>query len=329
MAQFDYTGLTPDMILDAIESIGVYPQSGLLPLNSYENRVYQFVCDQGKRYVVKFYRPQRWSQQQIIEEHQYCQHLAQHDIEVVAPIVIDGSSLFEHQGFYFCLYPSQGGRMFEMDNLDQLEWLGRLVGRMHKSSQHHQFTSRLSINISEDLKLAESQLRQCELIPLGLQSTFFHDLAMLIELASQHSTAEFPVMQLHGDCHSGNVLLARDEAVLVDFDDCINGPAVQDIWMMLNGDVNEQRLQLDVFLEGYEEFCDFDRQQLKLIEPLRARRMVMYMAWLAQRWQDPAFPRNFAWFATEKYWEQQVLAIKEQIYLLSSPPSLVVTDGNC
>lgn len=324
MSQFDFSELTPDLILDAIESISIYPESGLLPLNSYENRVYQFLGEDKKRYVAKFYRPERWSNEQILEEHSFTQELLDNDISVVAPITIEQKSLFDYQGFRFCLFPSVGGRMFELDNLDQLEWLGRLLGRIHNTASSKNFEHRQKINFEAEFALAKRQLEDNELIPDYLRNTFFHDLQMLIDKTLENSQVDYHPIRLHGDCHSGNILLThkdgQDDALLVDLDDCITGPAVQDIWMMLNGDRQQQWLQLDTIVNAYEEFHPFDNRELKLVEPLRARRMINYMAWLALRWQDPAFPRNFSWFATDKYWEQQILAIKEQLAALDEAP---------
>ena len=324
MSHFDFSELGPDLILDAIESVGIYPESGLLPLNSYENRVYQFKADNGLRYVAKFYRPERWSNEQILEEHAFAFELAEQEIPVIAPCQIEQQSLFEYEGYRFCLFPSVGGRMFELDNLDQLEWLGRLLGRLHKVSHTKQFANRDKVDFEQEMMTARQQLAENELLPDYLRNTFFNDLDLMIdETLKQTKQCSFNTIQLHGDCHAGNILWQQDgdqaEALLVDLDDCITGPAIQDIWMMLSGDRQTKLLQLDTLISAYEEFHEFDHSELKLIEPLRARRMLNYMAWIAKRWQDPAFPRNFSWFATDKYWEQQVLAIKEQLAALQEP----------
>lgn len=324
MSSFNFSELGPDLILDAIESIGIYPESGLLALNSYENRVYQFKADDQHKYVVKFYRPERWSDQEILDEHQFALYLQQEDIPVVPPIVINNQSLFEYSGYRFCMYKSIGGRMFENDNLDQLEWLGRLLGRLHKASGETKFKHRATIDFKSELTQSRLELEKSDFIPDYLRSTFFHDLDMLIAEVLPQTKREFDVIRLHGDCHAGNILWqsngGQDEAILVDLDDCFNGPAIQDIWMMLNGDRQQQMLQLDTLVTAYEEFSEFKTSELSLIEPLRTRRMINYMAWLAKRWSDPAFPRNFSWFSSDKYWEQQILAIKEQIFTLREPP---------
>ena len=324
MSNFDFSELGPDLILDAIESVGIYPESGLLPLNSYENRVYQFKADNGLRYVAKFYRPERWTEQQINEEHEFAFTLADAEIPVIAPCKIAQQALFEHSGYRFCLFPSVGGRMFEIDNLDQLEWLGRLLGRLHKVSHNQTFVHRETLNFELEALSAKAELEKTQVLPDYLRNTFFNDLDLLVNtMLEQVQHSKINNIQLHGDCHAGNILWQQDgdkaEALLVDLDDCINGPAVQDIWMMLSGDRQTKLLQLDTLLCGYEEFHEFDHSELALIEPLRARRMLNYMAWIAKRWQDPAFPRSFSWFATDKYWEQQVLAMKEQIAALQEP----------
>lgn len=318
ISEFSFAQLGPDLILDAIESVGVRAESGLLALNSYENRVYQFIADDQKRYVVKFYRPQRWSKAQLLEEHAFAKELAEHDIPVVAPLLIGNQSLHHYQHYYFTLYPSVGGRQFEVDNLDQLEWMGRFIGRIHQVAKGTHFSHRPTFSIQEHLRDSVITLQQQELVPHSLQQAFFTILNQVVESAArQYQSTE--IIRLHGDCHPGNILW-RDGPTFVDLDDCRMGPAIQDLWMMLSGDMQQRRIQLDTLLEAYQEFSDFNTQQLALIEPLRAMRMVHYMAWLARRWQDPAFPQAFPWFAEPKYWEQQILALKEQLSALQEPP---------
>ncbi|WP_199609928.1 serine/threonine protein kinase [Flocculibacter collagenilyticus] len=318
MSQFCFTGLSPDLILDAIESIGIYPDSGLLALNSYENRVYQFHDEALKRYVVKFYRPQRWTKEQIQEEHDFSFELQEDEIPMVAPLKFAGQSLFEYQGYMFAVYPSAGGRIFEVDNLDQLEWMGRFIGRIHTVGQRQAFTARPTITTEEYLSQAADTLKQSGYIPSHLDEAFFTILNHVCKLAAEQYH-ETNLIRLHGDCHAGNILWTDGGPHFVDLDDARMGPAIQDLWMMLSGDRQTQLLQLDTLISGYEEFCDIDHGQFKLIEPLRAMRMVNYMAWLAKRWQDPAFPRSFTWFNTDKYWEQQILALKEQMSALQEP----------
>lgn len=317
MSTFDFSGLTPDLILDAIESQDIRVESGLLALNSYENRVYQFVAEDSKRYVAKFYRPQRWSQAQIQEEHDFSIELASHEIPIVAPIVSNGQSLHLFNDYNFALFPSVGGRQFEVDNLNQIEWMGRFIGRIHGIAQSSKFLHRPTISVDEFLIKPLQELSNSPLIPVNLHQAFFTILQQVVDLAlSLYSSANN--IRLHGDCHPGNILW-REGPTFVDLDDCRGGPAIQDLWMMLSGDKQQQFMQMDILVEAYEEFCQFDASQLALIEPLRTMRMVHYMAWLARRWQDPAFPQAFPWFADGKYWEQQILGLKEQLSALQEP----------
>ncbi|MCK8137746.1 MULTISPECIES: serine/threonine protein kinase [unclassified Pseudoalteromonas] len=319
MSKFSFEDLTPDLILDAIESVGIYAESGLLALNSYENRVYQFKAEDGLRYVVKFYRPERWSKAQIQEEHDFAFELAEAEVPVVAPIKHNGESLFEHQGYVFVLFPSVGGRQFEVDNLDQLDVMGRLIGRMHQVAKSKPFEHRPTFSCEEYLHTAKVHLQKSNLVPMGISTAFYTILDLVIEQA-QAQYKNVQEIRLHGDCHAGNILWAGEALMFVDLDDARQGPAIQDLWMMLSGDRQTQLLQLDTLVNAYEEFCDFDHTQLKLIEPLRAMRIIHYMGWVAKRWSDPAFVRNFSWFAEDKYWEQQILALKEQFAALQEAP---------
>lgn len=322
MAVFDFTSLSPDLILDGIESLGLRIDSGLLALNSYENRVYQFHDEDKTKYVTKFYRPERWSKAQIQEEHDFALELASAELPVVAPLVIDGKSIFEHQDYSFALFPCRGGRTFEVDNLDHLEWMGRFIGRIHAISAKQPFQHRLTINCQEMLIDARDIIKQSNFVPLSLELPFFTVLDQVITAAEQFTALNQPFQQirLHGDCHAGNILWTDDGPHFVDLDDCRQGPAIQDLWMMLSGDRQQQILQLDTILSGYEEFYSFEHSQLILIESLRTMRVVNYMAWLCKRWKDPAFPSNFPWFDTEKYWEQQILTLKEQMAALQQAP---------
>ncbi|MBD1388052.1 serine/threonine protein kinase [Neiella sp. HB171785] len=320
-ATFDFAGLSPDTILDALESVGIYAQSGLLALNSYENRVYQLLAEDGRRYVVKFYRPGRWSQQQIVEEHQFALQLAAADVPVVAPLVFDGNTLLPWQGYWFTVFPSVGGRTFDGDDFDGLERIGQQLGRLHQVGANELFQHRPSID-SSMLKQAVAVLTEQAEIPDHLRQAFYPTLMQLAQAVEPHvqSLAALPQLRLHGDAHLGNILI-RDEVVnFVDLDDSRNGPAIQDLWMFLSGPRDQQLAQLDALIEGYEMFQPFDHGQFALIEPMRGLRMIHYMAWLTQRWCDPAFPRSFTWFNTMRYWEDQVLAMKEQLAALAEPP---------
>lgn len=316
---FNFDALTPDFMWYALESIGIRAESGFLPLNSYENRVYQFTDEERQRYVVKFYRPERWSREQIQEEHDFTLELIESDIPVAPPIRLNGQTLHQYQGYWFALFASVGGRQFEVDNLDQLEGVGRFLGRIHKVGARVPFQHRPTISLQEYLYQPRELLQQSPFIPMHLENAFFNDLDLLIKSLEEHWSDSASIIRLHGDCHPGNILW-RDGPMFVDLDDSRNGPAIQDLWMMLSGDRSEKVMQLDTLLEAYQEFNDFNVNELKLIEPLRGLRMVHYMAWLAKRWQDPAFPVAFPWFDDPKYWESQVLAFKEQISALNEPP---------
>ncbi len=235
------------------------------------------------------------------------------------PVRINGNTLHHYQGYGFALFESVGGRQFEVDNLEQLEGVGRFLGRIHKVGSRQAFQHRPTIGLQEYLYQPREILQNANMIPMHLENSFFNDLDMLIKAIENHWQDSFTTIRLHGDCHPGNILW-RDGPMFVDLDDSRNGPAVQDLWMLLNGERQDKLMQLDIILEAYQEFCDFNAAELKLIEPLRGLRMVHYMAWLAKRWHDPAFPLAFPWFNEPKYWEGQVLAFKEQIASLEEAP---------
>jgi Ser/Thr protein kinase RdoA (MazF antagonist) len=322
MATFDFSALSPDLIIDGLESAGFVVDSGLLALNSYENRVYQFHDDNLVKYVTKFYRPQRWQLQQIKEEQDFSFELAEQELPIVAPLKVDGQSLFEYQGYHFAVFPCRGGRIFEVDNLDQLEWMGRFIARIHAVSSQHDFKCRPSFNSNEMLLQARETILSSNYVSKSLLTPFVTILDQVIAIATEQylPVKQMREIRLHGDCHAGNILWRDEGPHFVDLDDCRSGPAIQDLWMMLSGDRQQQLLQLDTLLMGYEEFNTFENEQLILIESLRTMRVVNYMAWLCKRWQDPAFPQNFPWFNTEKYWEQQILMLKEQMSALQQPP---------
>lgn len=319
MSVFDFTSLSPDLILDGIESIGLQVDSGLLALNSYENRVYQFHDENRVKYVTKFYRPQRWTKLQIQEEHDFAFEQQAQELPIVAPLKFSGESLFDYKGYHFAIYPCRGGRIFEVDNLDQLEWMGRFVGRIHALASKKAFSHRPSYSTDESLFSARKIIVDSEFVPQYLHDSFFTILDQVIEVAAEQYQPNNAI-RLHGDCHAGNILWTDDGPHFVDLDDCRMGPAIQDLWMMLSGDRQQQTLQLDTLLMGYEEFHEFDPKEFALIESLRTMRVVNYMAWLCKRWKDPAFPHSFPWFNTQKYWEEQVLMLKEQMSALQQEP---------
>ncbi|MEQ4924496.1 serine/threonine protein kinase [Proteus hauseri] len=320
-ASFNFQGLSPDNIWDALIKIGFYPESGLTELNSYENRVFQFMDEQRQRYVVKFYRPQRWSYQQIKEEHEFVLALKEAQVSVAAPLIINGETVhISDGGFYFTLFPSIGGRAYETDNLFQLEEVGRTLGRIHQIGRKNNYQYRPTISITEYLKIPKLEFEKSHLVPNSLKPQFMEVIDKLIHLVSSKiENPEWKILRLHGDCHPGNILW-RDEVVMVDFDDSRMGAAIQDFWMLLNGSRQEQIIQLDTLLESYNEYQDFDLKELSLIEPLRAMRMVHYLAWVLKRWNDPAFPRAFVWFQEPDFWFKQLALFKGQVEQLNEPP---------
>ncbi|WP_076419445.1 serine/threonine protein kinase [Colwellia sp. UCD-KL20] len=319
MSVFDFTSLSPNLILDGLESVGFKVDSGLLALNSYENRVYQFHDENLVKYVTKFYRPERWTETQIREELNFALELDEQELPLVPPLSVNGETLFNYQGYYFTVSPCKGGRTFEVDNLDQLEWMGRFIARIHGVSATKNFELRPALSVDDMLFNASNIIQASGFVPKALNLPFFTILEQVNEIAAAQYKPKKQI-RLHGDCHAGNIFWTDKGPHFVDLDDCKTGPAIQDLWMMLSGDRNEQLLQLDTLLAGYEEFFTFDTSELVLIESLRTMRVVNYMAWLCKRWKDPAFPRNFPWFDSEKYWEQQILMLKEQMSALQQPP---------
>jgi len=316
---FTFQTLHPDTIMDALFEQGIRVDSGLTPLNSYENRVYQFQDEDRQRFVVKFYRPQRWSADQIQEEHQFALDLVADDVRVAAPLKFNDQTLLSHQGFYFAVFPSLGGRQFEADNIDQMEWVARYLGRIHQTGRKIAFTSRPVIGIQEYLLEPRQVFETSALIPSGLKADFLAATDGLINAVIARWDNNVKTLRLHGDCHAGNILW-RDGPLFVDLDDARMGPAIQDLWMLLNGDKAEQRMQLETIIEAYEEFSPFNSDEIALIEPLRAMRFVYYLAWLIRRWDDPAFPRNFPWLTGEDYWRNQISTFIEQVKVLQEPP---------
>lgn len=313
--------LTPDLVLDAVESLGYLSDARVLALNSYENRVYQVGLDDSEPLIAKFYRPGRWSTAAILEEHRFTAELADCEVPVVAPLIRDGQSLFEHAGFRFALFPRRGGRAPEPGNLDQLYRLGQLLGRLHAVGATRAFEHREALAVGNFGEQSLQTLIEGGHIPTSLRPAYVSVARdLLVALNEQWRHVKHQSIRLHGDCHPGN-LMCRDEVFhVVDLDDCRMGPAVQDLWMMLAGDRQERLGQLAELMDGYQEFHDFNPRELALIEPLRALRLMHYSAWLARRWDDPAFPRSFPWFGTERYWGDQVLALREQLAALAEAP---------
>lgn len=317
----NFDRLQPDVILGALEKTGFSPNGRFLSLNSYENRVFQIHLDEGPPVVAKFYRNHRWSDDAILEEHQFAAELAAHEIPVVAPLKIDSQSLHTHEGFRFCVYPNRGGRTPELDNYDLLEQIGRFVARIHNIGTQDRFQHRPDISLQSYGIDSANYLLSHNLLPPDLvgpyETVCEQVLAAADERLSSYPTRTF---RIHGDLHPSNVLILDDQIFIVDLDDTRTGPAIQDLWMFLSGDSQEQRPQLTKLVEGYCEFRPLDESELMLIEPLRTLRIIHYAAWLAARWQEPTFQKAFPWFNSQKYWEDHILSLKEQLALMQEAP---------
>ncbi len=314
-----FLDLTPDLVLDAVESIGYDCDGRLLALNSYENRVYQVGIEDDLPLIAKFYRGQRWSDAQIQEEHDFTFELAEASISVVPPMHDEhGISLHHYGGYRFALFRRCGGRALELDNPDQIYKVGELMGRLHLIGEQRSYTHRPTISV-EDYAIAPVQ-RLREWVPRDLQAAYFSVADDLIQRVVQQFDAT-PVswLRCHGDGHAANLLMREDVLHMVDLDDSRMAPAVQDVFLFLPGERPERQGMLLEFLEGYTQYRPFDARELALVEPLRALRLLHYSGWLAARWQDAAFQRAFPWFNTQHYWEGQVLSLREQIAAIEEP----------
>lgn len=317
----DYAKLTPDTVLDAVESTGYLSNLRVMALNSYENRVYEVGIEESTPIIAKFYRPNRWTDAQIIEEHEFSLAIQEQEVPIVAPLSIDGETLFEHQGFRFALYPRRGGYAPEFEDLDTLFRLGQQIGRLHNVSKAKPFATRPSLSPTTFGHEARAKVLASGYLPKSLEEAYSTLTAHVLEKVDQYFTANnFTPIRLHGDCHPGNILVRPDSLYFVDLDDARMGPAVQDMWMLLSGETHAKELQFSSFMEGYEEFCEFNYQELRLIESLRSLRLLHYAAWLSSRWEDPAFPMAFPWFNTERYWSEHILELREQMAELDAPP---------
>jgi Ser/Thr protein kinase RdoA (MazF antagonist) len=313
-----YQNLDPSLILDAIESTGFLCNGSLLALNSYENRVYQVGIEDASPMIAKFYRPYRWSNESILEEHHFAHELSELEIPVVAPWQSNTlQSLHEFKGYRFALFPRWGGRALELDSFDHLEWMGRFIGRLHAVGASKSFQHRPELNIQTHGYDAYHYLIKNNFIPSELKDQYCVTVESLLKKIEEcyQRAGNIKHIRLHGDIHAGNVLWNDEGPHIVDLDDCVMGPAIQDIWMLLSGDKQQMNLQASYILDGYSEFHDFNYHELQLIEPLRALRMLQYSAWLGCRWNDPAFPRSFPWFNTLHYWQDQLRNLTEQLGL--------------
>jgi Ser/Thr protein kinase RdoA (MazF antagonist) len=316
-----FTGLSPDIVLDAAVSVGLDVDGRLFALNSYENRVYQLGAPQGSL-VLKFYRPERWTDEQITEEHEFAADLAAAELPVAAPVVVAGRTLFTYREFRFAAFPWMRGRAPELDATDARQLLGRSLARVHQIGALRPFRVRPRLGIQRLGIDACRQLLAGELLPEVLQDKYIEVSEALLERIEGALQRAQPLreIRIHGDCHLGNLLWNEQGPAFVDLDDCAMGPRVQDLWMMLAGSPADQRRQWGELLEGYTQFADFDFSEVGLIEPLRALRMLHHAAWVSHRWQDPAFPRAFPWFGEHRYWEGYIGDLREQLEVLDDPP---------
>ncbi|MGH1537124.1 MAG: serine/threonine protein kinase [Gammaproteobacteria bacterium] len=316
-----FDALTPSFVLNAVDHHGYVSDGRILALNSYENRVYQVGIEDGEPIIAKFYRPNRWSDAQILEEHQLCAELVEQELPVVPPLERNEQTLLHYGDFRLALYPRKGGHAPELDNLDNLFIMGRFLGRMHRIGAVRSFEHRPAITCKhyghESVALIEERF-----MPGHIQASYNAIVDEILKtIDSIYIDGENgDYIRVHGDCHLGNILWRDDAPHFIDFDDSRMAPAIQDVWMLLSGDRARQTAQLNEIVEGYNEFSEFPLQQIKYIESLRTLRIMYFSAWLAKRWDDPAFPRAFPWFNTTQYWEQHILDLREQLGELNESP---------
>jgi Ser/Thr protein kinase RdoA (MazF antagonist) len=321
-----FADLTPDAVLNAIDGVGLVTSGTLLALNSYENRVFQIGVDGPQRFVVaKFYRPARWTDAQILEEHAFTQELADAEVPAVPPLAIGDGTLHACGSHRFAVYPRRGGRAPEIEDRNVREWLGRFIGRIHAIGAARPFVHRPALDVETFGEEPRAYVLESRWLPQELAGVYAGVSAQALDEVRRcvERAGEVRAIRLHGDVHVGNVLWTDSGAQpgphFVDFDDARMGPAVQDLWMLLSGSREERQAQLADLLGGYEDFAGFDRRELLLVEALRTLRLVHYSAWIARRWHDPAFPAAFPWFDTPRYWEQKILELREQIAAMAEP----------
>ena len=344
-----FEALTPDVVLDALDSVGLRGDGRLTALSSYENRVYQVQLEDGSAVVAKFYRPERWSNEQIQEEHDFAAELMAAEIPVIGPLSLvdqnagSAQTLHHFGGFAFSASPRRGGRPPELDDGEVLEWIGRFLARIHTVGGAKPFASRPRLDVQSFGVEPMQWLLEHDKVPLDVQSAWTKVCQNAIDIVAHHSAltgatgsnglneSGVKLLRLHGDCHPGNILWTPTSAAaaagpgphFVDLDDARTGPAVQDLWMLLSGDRSQRTRQLGALVDGYEQFRDFNRDELVLIEPLRTLRLIHYSAWLARRWDDPTFPVNFPWFGSSDYWQGQVQMLEEQMEAMQEDPLIV------
>jgi Ser/Thr protein kinase RdoA (MazF antagonist) len=320
-----FSELTPDIVLDALDSIGFNGDGRLLALNSYENRVYQAGTETGPPLIAKFYRPERWTDTEILEEHAFVATLAEREIPVVPALEINSSTLHTFSGFRFSVFPRHGGHAPELDHRDTLEWMGRFIGRIHAIGALEPYRYRPTLDI-ERFGIEPSEfLLAHDFIPSELAEVYRGVVEQALDGVRRcyDRAGSVKNIRLHGDCHVGNVLWTDDGPHFVDFDDSRMGPAIQDLWMLLSGERADMARQFSDLMAGYEDFSDISPREVHLVEALRTLRLIHYAAWIARRWDDPAFTAAFPWFNTQRYWQDRILELREQIALMNEPPLLI------
>jgi len=321
-----FAGLTPERVLDAVDRAlmpaGARTDGRLLPLNSYENRVYQVGVEDGPPVIAKFYRPARWTDEAILEEHAFVATLAAREIPAVPARVVEGATLHEFEGFRFSIFDRRGGRAPDLDNRETLEWLGRFIGRIHAVGAIEPYRERPTLDIQTFGYEPREFLLTHRFVPDDVREAYERVVSMALEGVAHcfERAGDVRRLRMHGDCHPSNVLWTEAGPHFVDFDDSRMGPAVQDLWLLLPGGRAEASRALSDLLAGYEDFCDFDERELHLVEALRTLRLIHYAAWLARRWHDPAFPAAFPWFNTQRYWEDRILELREQVGAMQEGP---------
>ncbi len=322
MTDTPYDTLRPEVVLAAVQGAGFNEDGRILALNSYENRVYQVGIEDGEPVVAKFYRPGRWSDLQILEEHAFTLELAAHEIPVVPPLMTGDITLHHHAGFGYSICQRRGGHWPELQHKQDLQWMGRFIARIHATGATQSFAHRPVLDAQSFGADSVDFLLKGKWIPSHIEQAYAslaEDLLERIDSAIEQA-GELDLIRLHGDCHPGNVLWTDAGPHFVDFDDCRTGPAIQDLWMLLSGSREEMEFQLSCIAEGYSEFREFEARELYLVEALRTLRMLHYSAWIARRWLDPAFPMAFPWFNTDRYWEEQILLLREQAAAMDEAP---------
>jgi len=324
MSQPTYADLSPDGVLDAIESLGLSCDGTLLQLNSFENRVFQVGLEDGGQRIAKFYRPGRWSDAAILEEHAFTLELAEREAPVVPPLLLGGRTLHAVAGHRLALFARQGGRTPEIEQDETLEWLGRSLGRIHAVGTARAYQVRPTLDVQTFGAASRDLLRDGGWLPEDLRAAWLGIADQALDAVRQADARAGAVslIRLHGDCHPGNLLWTDEGPHFVDFDDSRSGPAIQDLWMLLSGDEADMRRQFAALLRGYEMFREFDDREKHLVEALRTLRLLHHSAWIASRWNDPAFPAAFPWFGSVRYWQDRILELREQVALMQEPPRI-------